>query len=93
MAMQRISKILTQQSKLKRLRKPLEAAYICKIADSLADDRYDAVSFKNGLLTVGISSNLAAANLQVESSKIIALINQKIGENKVKRLRFKMSNN
>jgi len=89
--MEDIKNIIGRQSKLKRLQKPLEAAYICKTADSLADDRYCAISFKNGLLTVGVSSNLAAANLQVESSKIIALINQKLGENKVKRIRFKIS--
>jgi len=88
---EKINRILGRQSRLKRLEKPLEAAYICKIADSLADDRYRAVSFKNGLLTVGVSSNLAAANLQVESSKIIERINQKVGEGKVKRIRFKIS--
>jgi len=88
--MEDIKNIIGRQSKLKRLHKPLEAAYICKIADSLADDCYDAVSFKNGLLTVGVSSNLAAANLQVESSKIIERINQKVGENRVQRIRFKI---
>jgi len=89
--MEDIKNIIGRQSKLKRLQKPLEAAYICKIADSLALDRYGAISFKNGLLTVGVSSNLAAANLQVESSKIIERINQKVGKNKVKRIRFKIS--
>jgi len=90
--MQRINKIIDQQSKLKRFQKPLEASYICQIADSLADDHYQAISFKNGLLTLGVTSSLAAANLQSGSAKIIDKINQKIGENKVKRLRFKISN-
>ena len=89
--MKKISKILSENPRYKRLQKPLEASYICQIADSLADDRYCAISFKNGLLTLGVTSSLAAANLQSGSAKIIDKINQKIGEDKVKRIRFKIS--
>lgn len=90
--MENIKKIINRQSKLRRYQKPLEAAYICKIADSVAHDRYRTISFKNGLLTVAVNSSAAAASLQAERASIIGDINQKIGENKVKRIRFKISN-
>lgn len=91
--MKKISKIFSDNPRYRRLRKPLEAAAICDIAREISQGQYHAfsvISFRGGLLTVGVSSSAAAANLQAESSKIMAKINQKIGEDKVKRIRFKL---
>ena len=88
--MENIKKIINQQSKLRRFKKPLEAAEICKIANQISHDRYQTISFSKGLLTVAVSSSAAAASLQAERASIVGKINQKIGESKVKKIRFKI---
>ena len=90
--MKKISKFLSENPRYKRYQKPLEAAEICDRAREIAEGKYNIISFKNGLLTVSVNSSAQAGNLQAESADIIAKINQKIGENKVKRIRFKIRN-
>jgi len=88
--MENIKKIINRQSKLRRYQKPLEAAEVCKIAEGIYEGRFEIISFKNGLLTVAVNSSAAAASLQSEQATIIDKINRKIGEEKVKRIRFKI---
>ncbi len=88
--MKKINKILTSDPRFKRFQKPLEAAEICECARRVAQQQYIIVSFSGGLLTVSCSTSAQAANLQAESGQIIEKINQKMGENKVKRIRFKI---
>lgn len=73
-----------------KLRKPLEAAEVCDTARSLAQGRFEVVSYKQGLLTLAVSNSSEAGNLQIESQKIIDDINTKIGQEKVKNIRFKI---
>lgn len=89
--MKKISKFLSEDPRYRRLQKPLEAAEICQRARELSQGRYEIISFKNGLLAVSCKSSAAAANLQMESQNIIAGLNQKLGSEKVKRIRFKIS--
>lgn len=88
----RINNILTRNPRYARLQKPLEAAKVCDIARKLANRRFGVISFKNGLLTLAVNSSAQAGNLQAESQEIIEEINQKIGERRVERIRFKISN-
>jgi len=91
--MENIKKIINRQSKLRRYQKPLEAAEVCQIAAEVGEGRFDAISFKNGLLALACASTMQAAILQPETEEIIKNINARLGENKVKKIRFKISNN
>ena len=88
--MDKIGKILGQESRLKRFQKPLEAANVCQAGASCVDARYNIVSFKNGLLAVAVRSSAEAANLQMKSSQILECVNKKLGREAVKKLRFKV---
>ena len=88
--MYNIKKFLKSNPKYKRLQKPLQAAKICAAARSQAHSRFEVVSFRGGLLTLAVGSSSEAANLQAESQKIIDEINQKLGENSVRNIRFKI---
>ncbi len=90
MSIENISKILAGQSKLKRYQKPLEASRVCQTARGCIDPRWNIISFKNGLLTVGVTSSAEAANLQMKSIEIIECINKKLGQEMVKRLRYRV---
>jgi predicted nucleic acid-binding Zn ribbon protein len=92
MAMDKIDKILTRESRYKRFQKPLEAANICAAGASCVDARYNIVSFRNGVLAVGVRSSAEAANLQMKSGQILECVNKKLGKEIVKRLRYKITN-
>lgn len=88
--MDKVNNILKHHSKYSALRKPLEAAGVCETARVVADGRFSIISFKNGLLTVGITSSAQAMNLQAESPVIIKNINDKIGRKAVEKIRYKI---
>jgi predicted nucleic acid-binding Zn ribbon protein len=88
--MDNISKFISHNSKYQRLSGPLRAAQVCDTARSLANDRFTVLSFKDGLLTLSTQSSAATANLQIESQKIIQSINDKLGQEFVKKIRFKI---
>ena len=89
--MKKIGKFLDNNPRYKRLQKPLEAAEVCERARAISEGRFEVISFRNGLLTIACSSPAQAANLQTESQEIIDKINSKLGESKVKRMRFKIN--
>ena len=91
--MDNISKFISHNSKYQRLSGPLRAAQVCNTARALANDRFDVLSFKDGLLTLNAQSSSAAANLQIESQKIIKSVNDKLGQELVKKIRFKIGQN
>jgi len=74
-----------------KLQKPLEAAEICDSARTLARGRFDVVSYRQGLLTVAVRNSGEAANLQLESQKIIDNINKKCGRIAVRNIRIKIT--
>lgn len=88
--MDKISKFLSTNSKYTRLSKPLTAARVCEAARGVARGRFGVLSYKDGLLTLGVENSSAAANLQMESDSIIREINTKLKQELVKRLRFKI---
>ncbi len=93
MAMKKIQNIFSNDPRFQRLQKPFEAAEICETARLVSNGRYNIVSFKDGLLTASCSSTYEASNLQSEIAQIISSINKKIGEEKVKRVRFRINRN
>lgn len=88
--MDSIDKFLSTNSKYQRLSKPLTAARVCEAARVVAHDRFRVVSFREGLLTAGTENSSAAANLQMESTQIIANINKALREELVEKIRFKI---
>lgn len=85
-----ISKFLNGNSKYTRLTGPLRAAQICDTARALADGRFTTLSYVDGLLTVGVESSAASANLSFETEKIIKQINEKLEQDFVKKIRIKI---
>ena len=88
--MQKIDKFISHNSKYAALQKPLEAAGVCEKARAVAEGRFTVISFKQGLLTVGITSPAQAMNLQAESESIIENINRELGREAVTKLRYKI---
>ena len=85
-----INKILSGQSRFKRFQKPMEAARVCEAGTSCVEPRGKALSFKDGLLTVEVSSSASAANMQMESAEILECINKKLGQDLVQKLKYKV---
>lgn len=90
MALKRINRDLSDNPRYRKYQKPMLAAEVCEAARAVAGDRFNVISYQNGLLTVAVESSAAAGNLQAESGEIIEKINKKIGEQKVVRIRFKI---
>jgi hypothetical protein len=88
--MHKINSIFSRGSKYQRLSGPLRAAQICDSARALADSRFTVLSYVDGLLTVGVESSAAAANLNFETEKIIKEVNEKVGQDFVKKIRTKI---
>lgn len=88
--MNNIDSFMRHNSKYKSLQKPLEAANVCDTARLLAHGRFEVVSFRQGLLTLGVTSPAASTNLQMETSKIIKELNEKLGGELVLKIRLKI---
>ena len=88
--MQKIDSFLKHNPKYRALSKPLEAAAVCDKAKAVAQGRFEVISFKQGLLTVGVNSPAEAMNLQAESMSIIKDINRELGREAITKLRFKI---
>ena len=88
--MKKIDHDFSHNPRYLKLRKPLEAAEVCDAARDQAQGRFEGVSYKHGLLTLSVSNSSEAGNLQMETQKIIDNINKKIGQEKVREIRFKI---
>lgn len=88
--MEKIDRIINSRQNYKRLKKPLKAARVCGLAREIFKDIFEAISFKEGILTVGVSSSAEAASLHPKSEEIAEKINQKLGERTVEKIRFKI---
>lgn len=88
--MDNIGNLLGRGGKYQRFAKPMTAARVCEAGRLAARGRFNVVSFADGLLTVGTKNSGEAANLQMESAQIIDKINKELGEELVKKMRFKM---
>ena len=88
--MKKISDFISRSPKYKSLQKPLEAANVCGGARECSEGRFEVISFKAGLLTLGVESSAQAADLQMQSAQIIAEINEKLGREAIEKIRFKI---
>lgn len=87
-SMEKIDKSLRKIIKQRGLDKSLEAARICYVANQIANNRFEAVSFKDGILKIKTKNHLAASEIQLNQKNIISEINDALGEDLVKKLAY-----
>lgn len=88
--MENINNFLSNNAKYIKLSKPLTAARVCETAREGANGRFSVVSFKQGLLTLGVTDPTAGTNLRFIEPEIIEEINTKLGQKMVEKLMFKV---
>lgn len=88
--MDHINNSFSDNTKYQRLKKPLQAAKVCEEARKQAHARYEVISFRDGLLTIGIKNSSQAMEIQMQSQNIIEGINRELGKEMVKKIRYKI---
>jgi len=72
------------------LSKQYEASLVCKVADEVAGGQFRAISFRAGVLKARARSASRAHLVRMNQGVIISKINEVLGEEKVKRMRFEI---
>ena len=88
--MDKIDNFLSENPRFKRFQKPLEAARVCDAAAAVIGTHAKVVSFKLKVLTVAVSSAAARYRLQSDLENFRALINQKLGQESIEKIRVKI---
>ena len=65
------------------------AAYVCHAANELSSGRYQAVSFKDGMLTLAAPSSAAAQDLKYQTEELLTQINNKLNASQIKSIRIR----
>ena len=68
----------------------LTATAIVALANELAADRFEALSFRNGQLTVSVIDGEARYLLQPQLAELIEAINAKLGQRRVLSIVFRL---
>jgi len=84
--MDSISNLLNDYQKRHKLGNSLNAAHIVDVANSIANDRYHAVSFRDGRLKVEVPAGPQLYFLKKQEENIIIEINKKFGREIVRDL-------
>jgi len=87
-----IRNILFRRLKHFGLEKQAIAARVCAVAKDAAKGDFEIISFKNGTLKIRVESPAKAHLVRLSQNKIIAKINQKLGQELVKKIRFEIEN-
>lgn len=87
-----MDKILPQRTSHYGLNKATQASQICFIADTVAEGRYRSISFSNNVLTLEVKNSIIAQKIQSNSQSIINNINNKLGAQAVKKIKFRVLN-
>lgn len=85
-----VGNILSRRIAAMGLTRQFNAAFICGKAKDVGGGKWDAISFRNGILKLRVSSNEEAYFIKVRSDEIVSQINRAIGKDVVKRLVFKV---
>lgn len=89
--MKKINKSLEKILRSYGIFEQAESAYICYVANEIAAGKFAAHSFKNGLLTLLVKDSYQAQEINFNQRTIIEAINNKIGKEKVQRIRFRIN--
>lgn len=68
----------------------LTATAIVALANELAADRFKALSFRNGQLTVSVVDSEARYLLQPQLSQLIEAMNERLGQRRVFSITFRL---
>lgn len=80
-----------------KVRKPVEAAQICRVVDQVLGATWDhavpmrTLTYKNGTVTIAVTSSAWAHEVQMKVEKIKDAANHELGEGVVNRLRTTVS--
>lgn len=66
-----------------------ESAQIVFVANKISEDRFEAMTFREGRLFIRAKNAPTAANLRLESGKIINKINHELGKRMVTKIFFR----
>jgi len=66
----------------------VEAAWVLAVANTIAKQRFRAVTFRDGTL-ICVAGSLPAAELQLGSGQFREAVNKKLGRDLVQKIRFK----
>lgn len=87
---EKVDEIIDRRAKYYGLHDQIEAARICFEAKRLYTIQLEPISFKNGILTVSVKKSTEAQELQFKEKEVIKKLNQKIGQEVVKHLKFRL---
>lgn len=72
------------------LAKQYDASFVCEEADRVSGGQFEAVSFRSGVLKVRVGSTSRAHLVRMNQMQIISKINEALGEQRVKRMKFEV---
>lgn len=88
--MKKLSQLLKDRLKARGLYSQALGARVCGIANQILGEEGRAASYKNGVLTVAAKNSAALSNLQINQKELLTKINQLLGEELVKRIKYQI---
>lgn len=86
----KIDKVLKKQLNKVSLGDSAQAAYVCYVANEVSAGKYQAISYRGGVLEIGVKNNIEAMQIQADKTNIMGEINCKLKNQKVEKLRYKI---
>jgi hypothetical protein len=90
MSFLKLSKLLDKKIKKKGSPNLFLCSLVCYQALKSGEGLFEPISFKDGTLLVRVSDSSSASTVQLSQAQIIEKINQKLGQEVVKKIRIKI---
>lgn len=98
MSLEKLQSLLPKQIKDLHLKAEVEGFQVCKLWQEYASqfflahtmDNHEAINFRDGVLTILVSSPEVAEEIKDQQHKIVARINRALGHNLVTNIRFRL---
>lgn len=88
----KVSSLLDKKIQKRGAASALLSSRVCYIALKIGEDLFKPISFRNGILLVLVSDSASATSLQLSQEQIMEKINQKLGQEIVKKIRVRVEN-
>lgn len=85
-----ISDILVRRLRSRGLDKAATAAHVCATANQVGEGKFEAVSFRNGVLKIRVSSGARAHLIKLQEKGVVLKVNTRLKRDLVQRLRFEI---
>ena len=89
---EQINEALKKQVNKKGLSQAAQSSYVCYVANQISDNRYKAISFKNGVLEIQVKNNYEAMIIQAQQKETINKINNQLNRKIITRVKYKVQN-